>query len=240
MSQKQLAYRFRGAVMRPFLGRKRLVTRKRRGVRKAGTVVGRSLGFPNRMVFKHRYVENISMSQVGGALFKYQYSANGMYDPNITGGGHQPMNFDNLTALYNHYTVIGSKIKVTFSDANTTTGIVPTYAGIYLEDDTTSLTSYISIMEQKKGTSRMLPTDNRQRADSFYLKYSTRKSIGSGSVGILHDSNLSGTASANPLEQSYYTIWFQVADGSADQAYYCRVEIEYIAVWTELKQLEYQ
>lgn len=35
-----------------------------------------------------------------------------MYDPDLTGFGHQPYFFDQLTDIYSHYVVIGSKIKI--------------------------------------------------------------------------------------------------------------------------------
>ena len=36
-------------------------------------------------------------------------------DPNHTGVGHQPLYFDQLMTIYNHYIVIGAKITVKFT-----------------------------------------------------------------------------------------------------------------------------
>lgn len=48
-----------------------------------------------------------------GALSRYEFIANGLYDPNFTGTGHQPYGFDQLIALYSYAVVHGCKSRVT-------------------------------------------------------------------------------------------------------------------------------
>ena len=43
-----------------------------------------------------------------------QFVANGAFDPNLTGVGHQPRGFDQFMAGYETFTVTGSKISVNF------------------------------------------------------------------------------------------------------------------------------
>ena len=40
---------------------------------------------------------------------------NSLFDPDQTGTGHQPYYFDQFAALYNRYTVLGSKLTAEFS-----------------------------------------------------------------------------------------------------------------------------
>lgn len=72
-------------------------------------------GFPSVVRTKLRYVENIALSSVLGAVSSFAMRANSLYDPNQTGTGHQPMDFDNYASIYGRYVVRGCKIKVTFA-----------------------------------------------------------------------------------------------------------------------------
>jgi len=211
---------------------------RRKGTRKGksrGTVIGRSLGFPDKMTFKHRYVDVVQIASVTGALGTYRFACNGLYDPNITGTGHQPLWFDNMAAIYNHYQVIGSRCRVTITDYSTTASETsPFYVGLYTEDDTVTSPDYLGIMEQKRGVSRACPFNFTQSTVTMTQKFSARKEYGSGSLA---DVNLSGTSISNPSELTYYTVWVKptVPEDCVIQA---KVEIEYIAVWTELKRPE--
>jgi len=50
-----------------------------------------------------RYSDYFQLTTTSGAVSTYVFAANGLYDPNITGTGHQPMGFDQLLQFYNHY-----------------------------------------------------------------------------------------------------------------------------------------
>ena len=53
--------------------------------------------FPDTLQTTLRYQETLSLSSTSGSLFGYIYNLNGLYDPNHTGVGHQPLYFDQLT-----------------------------------------------------------------------------------------------------------------------------------------------
>ena len=60
------------------------------------------LAFPQSISTKLRYVEKINMGSIGASsnVVQNQFIANGAYDPNFTGTGHQPRGFDQ----FNEYT----------------------------------------------------------------------------------------------------------------------------------------
>ena len=61
-----------------------------------------------------RYVDRLEIDvSSASTVTKVAYSANGLYDPYIPTGGHQPRGFDNYMKLYKTYTCIASKINVT-------------------------------------------------------------------------------------------------------------------------------
>ena len=77
---------------------------------------------PAILALKHRgkllYSDNRVITPTAAAATAYVYSANGLYDPDITGAGHQPMSFDQLIGMYEHYTVQSGKITVNFVNEN--------------------------------------------------------------------------------------------------------------------------
>lgn len=54
----------------------------------------------------------------------YKMRLNSCYDPNLTGLGHQPRGFDELTSIYEKYTVVGAKITVCYVSNSTTPAVV--------------------------------------------------------------------------------------------------------------------
>lgn len=194
--------------------------------------VSRNVGFPNKMLMRHRYVETGSLTSTTGSLALQNFRANGMFDPNQTGTGHQPLYFDQMTAIYDHYTVIGSIIRVHFVSASTQT--LPMIVGIMKNDDTTTTPTAAGTLCEESGTvSRLLPADD-STVFSLTQKFSAKGTFG-GSA--LSNDNLQGTASADPTEQTIYTLFAQTVDGAGTSTCYTWTEIEYIAVWEELKDI---
>ena len=105
---------------------RRKYPRKRLKGRRRGPVTLRVMRkiIPDRTLIKMRYVSDIVLNPAAGSTASYVYSCNGMYDPDITSTGHQPMGFDQWMAFYQHYTVLGSKLSCSFasSNADLTTG----------------------------------------------------------------------------------------------------------------------
>lgn len=190
------------------------------------------VGFPDQKSYKLKYFEVISMSSTTGSLSTYLFSANGLYDPNYTGTGHQPMYFDQLMTIYNHYVVTGSKCKVSVSTNSSGTG-AGTFV-IYLNDDTSVTSSNIDGMAEQssaKSPQICMVQDNQTTVRTCY--YSAQKLFGANPVA---NSQLKGGVSSNPTEGAYYTFGWQASvSGSAN--IYVNVEIEYVATFFELKDV---
>lgn len=190
-------------------------------------------GMPLKVRMVHRYAEYPTMTFTSGAFAQYAFSANGLYDPNVTGAGIQPMYFDTMTALYNHYTVIGAKIRVTFLP--TAVPAVPLTVGILIDDNGTLVNNNIAAC-QENPTSKWVTIpagDNANRTITY--TWSAKKTFG----GTAMIPDLQGNAATNPTEQSYFTLFGQVMTGSTTQSVLCQVDIEYITIWTELIQPNY-
>jgi len=67
--------------------------------------------FKKRLVYSET---SLTVASTSGSSNSYFFSANGLFDPNTTGTGHQPMGFDQMMLMYEQYTVFASKITVEF------------------------------------------------------------------------------------------------------------------------------
>jgi len=190
--------------------------------------VGR--GFPSRMTFTHRYVDNFTLASTLGSLDYHVFRMNGMYDPDFTSTGHQPIFFDQLTPIYEHWTVIGAKI--TFHIVPSTSSTYP--AQFILFQNSASGASFSStsvIAEQNKATVRQSCMGSTKPI-VLKLKYSAKKTFG-GSV--LGNPDLQGTASADPTEISFAYLGVKANDPAVSCTFWVRVTIDYISVWDERK-----
>lgn len=196
--------------------------------------IGREINhaFPRMMKFTHRYTEVFSLTSSTGIPNVVNFSANGMFDPNVTGGGKQPMAFDNMTALYNHYCVVGSKITVKCTPISTTNPAA--FFGIYINDNTTAVPTSSSAYLANTSSYVIMPTGG-SLTKSLGAKWSARKMFGRG---VLANTDLQGTSAANPAEQSYFTLFFAALDEASNTGAAFVVDIEYIAIWKEPKDLD--
>jgi len=182
-----------------------------------------------------RYVERVFIDPSIGSAGSYVYSANGMYDPNVTGTGHQPYGFDQWMLFYNHYTVLSSTIHVQFSNVNGATSVQDKNVGVQLKASPTIDASDVNlILEQGSTVMKFLPRISTGVANVRYA-YDARRFFG---VPTITDDIYRGTTSANPAEQAYYHVFSELTDGGGDQIQILAlVTIEYRALLSEPKPL---
>lgn len=170
---------------------------------------------------------------VGGLAADYVFSANGLYDPNVTGVGHQPIGFDQMMQMYNHYTVIGAKITAKFSSLD---GTYEQLVGVAVVADPTAITNGIESVENGLVSFKML----QQQGGAKQMCSLTRPlSVGKymGRHSILSEDDFRGDVASNPAEQVYFhLICFP---GTTVDTAGCRLDvvIDYITVFTEPKYL---
>jgi len=154
------------------------------------------------------YEPGINLTGTAGVIAQYAFSANGCYDPNVTGTGHQPMGFDTGMLYYEQCTVLASKITV----RGVGNGIQPVVLSICLAPDTTT-SALPDIVENGLCVNKVL--DGRagggygtgDRIGRIALDCDVAKYFGRPNRReIVNDPNLYCTAAANPVEQVYYLI----------------------------------
>lgn len=191
-------------------------------------------GFPKKLTMTHTYIEPYtSLTSTAGAINIYKFICNGMYDPNYSGAGHQPYYFDQAAALYDHYHIIGSKITVTCVPSSSTSPSA--VVGIVISDDATLAASeWSSLAEFGQGGSNKAIALSNSTPKTLVSTWSAKKIFGKG---LMANNSLQGTSTANPTEQSVYNFYVQSIDGASNTTVYFTAKIEYIAVWSELKDI---
>lgn len=187
-------------------------------------------GLPNRLEVKHRYTDRNTLTSTTGALQQQLFRANGMFDPYQTGGGHQPMYFDEMAALYDHFTVL--KSVATFTITGVAGNSVSSTVCVYLDDDTTPHTTIAASCEDSTAVWKHIGPGTGGANDRVVLrKWWTAKSFG---PQALDNDNLQGTGSSDPTEQTLFCLMFAANVAGTTTIDYS-VDITYYAVWDELK-----
>lgn len=177
-----------------------------------------------------RYADVVTIGTFGVTAVGWVFSANGLYDPDITGTGHQPLGFDQLMTFFNHYTVTQSWINVTFLNSATNT---PCMVALSVQRASSPLSSYQRVLECGDAvfgncgaiTGSGGPPGTVLR---HHVKVANFQSI----PNVLNDDTLRGTAAANPATQMYFVLYVTGLTTS-DQSISAQVVIDFEAVFTE-------
>lgn len=171
-----------------------------------------------------KYVEYITLDPgVAGIPSTYVFTANGLFDPNITAGGRQPRGFDQLKVLFDHYHVVSGSCKVTFMQGPST--VTSMIVGIQLNDDLSPSGDMIHEMENRNVTYAGLSAtgDSKTLTQRFNSK----------SFFTLNDRQLYGNATSNPADQAFYILFAQPIQSIDANGCVAMVEITYNVKWSE-------
>lgn len=230
-----MPYKKRYAKRRPYRRRRRKQLKRYKKMPPLG-------GFPTSMKVRLKYVETFSLNPSASVASIQVYRANSLFDPNLTGVGHQPSNFDKLATIYDRYTVVGSKIRIYPNWLSSSAVSPPPVVVCALTEDGTDLATVYTaggvdnVLEQPRITRFIKPLTNANVGgrSSIVKTFSGKKFFKVKSlIGV---SPYTADIAANPSEGAFFEIGAFSPDGSVDPASQSfRVEIEYIAIFTEPK-----
>lgn len=208
--------------------------RKRRSTRRKFRIP-RSLRSPMPKMLKTKLIYSETSYVDAGIATPgvYVFSANGLYDPNITAAGHQPRGFDQIMQLYDHYVVIGAKLTVHCGPQPS----VDSYArmcGIALFDNATAKTNVTDYYEAGTKSKLKQCLAENPLPVTVSLKCNPNKYLGRSKP--MADPDLKGSDSSNPTEQCYFHFFSDALQGVDSGALYFNALVEYTAVFIEPKQ----
>jgi len=92
--------------------------------RKSGYGKIQRIPFKNHTIVRMKYAALFNITSVLGAYAETAYRMNSIFDPDYTGGGHQPYSRDTYAQLYNKYRVLKFEYKVTAQSDGTAVSIM--------------------------------------------------------------------------------------------------------------------
>lgn len=223
----------RRPVRRLSLARRRVsrVSYRRRNYAVPRNRVRMGRGFPKIITFTHRYAVNSDLVSNAGARAIQNISANDIYRPfGATFGAAS--GYDRIVNMYNHFTVIGSRIRVTATSKTAANTVL--HVGIYLNDDQITPTALTSTLQTIPSTvAKIMPAASTNKL-YFMKSWSAKKQYGGSVMG---NNNLSGTAGFSPDEQMFYSIFMQPTNITSSETVVLNIVVDYITVWTERKDV---
>lgn len=210
--------------------------RKRRRRKKSQLQPFNKSPMPNKFATKLRYVESFTIDPAAAGLAAvHVFNAGGLYDPNTTATGHQPRGFDQLMAMYDHYTCVGSKIAVQISnDSSETSNQI---CGVALRDSSTTSSDPNDYQEGGTVRSTMLSSAGGSHDTvALNLGYSPKRFLGIPKP--MSSSELKGGVASNPADSAYYHIFAAGLVGTNPTTVTCTITIDYLVVFTEPKVVD--
>lgn len=194
-------------------------------------------GFPQTKMSKLSYVKAGQMTVSSGATASQIFSANSLYDPDVTGAGHQPYGFDQWSAFYNHYVVTGAKITYTIIPSATNAAVSSGIIHLLLTDDGTTAADSQTLMEQGKSRYRLMGVSSNVKSTTIKQYYSARKFF---NIKDVKDNltRIGATVTASPSEQAYFITKVASLTGAVQTIVYDYIaKIDFFVQWSEPKEL---
>lgn len=161
-----------------------------------------------------------------------------IYDPDVTGTGHQPHGHDTYQLLYNHYKVLGSKCTAIFSPAGNQAGPGTMVCAIKLDDDLAEPPS--DIQNVIEGPDCVYDVASNADAGRNVIRL-TKTFSPVKFLGVSKEqwrSAASANFGQNPTEQAYFNIFAAPVNNTVDaDPVNVQLEISYIVLLSEPKDV---
>lgn len=188
------------------------------------------------------YTYGNTLAGVSGITATHTFSANGIYDVDITGTGHQFIGFDQLMSAYEHYAVIRSKLTIGFVNNSS----YAVRAGVYLSPDGVAITDPSELIENglvkhvildAKGGASTDPGVSG-RVKTITIDCDVKKYFGKQKYSQLLEANYSGSVAANPTEQVYFNVFtFSSHTGTTNSQVLFDATLSYDVIYYEPRKL---
>jgi hypothetical protein len=188
----------------------------------------KSIGFPDRLGTYLRYNQiGVAAGAVSPAL--QQYRLNSLYDPDLTGAGHQPSYYDVLSLVYNQYYVRGAQFKIEFVN-QTTVGLIGV---VYYAPEQTSTQTVEQLSESKFAKRFVVGPSTGNNTKTITMPYMTISEIWGQRI-TESDSDFYSSVTTSPINGVYVAFRLIAADGSTSISCAYRAELVYDSLFKQV------
>lgn len=221
------SYRSRSTSRNP---KKARVATYQRPVTSSSKTISAIKGIGNRVTSNFIYCDQFNIDgAAAGVTGKYTLSLSSLFDPNVTGAGHQPGGFDELMAIYEKYCVTEAEYRITIYNNNATAG---SFNCCSISDVPTSDNDIRTIIENGQCQHHVLGLNpGGASVKTFSGTVDIAKAHGVSRSQLLSDDTFWGGATVSPPDQIFLKLATTGINFAADGPQ-CNVvaEIKYKAV----------
>ncbi len=167
----------------------------------------------NFALAKLRYTAQFTITTTAGSVFRQNFRANGLFDPDLTGVGHQPLYFDQYGLFFRRYVVYGVKIDLTFVDTQSTPGPVVSHVAMIAFDDgelaAVNLDNPIEIREKARSRYRLITTHTGSPPQKLSMYVGIAQLHGMNKMTLNTDDTFSASITADPVRTALIQIAVQ-------------------------------
>lgn len=217
---------------------------RRRFTRKRKSFISRLpfTGFGLSKVVRLRYTTPLLINPAVGLAVFHFFRANGPFDPDLTGVGHQPRGYDQWAQFYQRATVLGSRIRVINTKAESA-NVTPAYYGVWLlrnSADASNMTNLAEMLETKLPHSRLshggvVGTNQGKALPSVGISYSPRRFWGQRTM---NNNDIQFEVTGLPLKGCVYGVGAAPGNIAADPPNVdLHIVIDYVVKFFEAKTI---
>lgn len=217
------------------MARKARMPRRRRGfkprrfVRKSKKTVNVNNALqpiPQRYICKLKYADDVYTTVAGS----YQMNLNSIFDPNRSGGGHQPYGFDQLASLYNRYRVIACGWRITAPSSTQTVQL-----GTLPANEIVSVATFAELKENPRAKYAIQHVGGNVQTVSgkVYLP----SLVGRTKAQYMADDRYQATVVSDPAEAAILNIQAANNGGVGINAQVINIIMEYTVEFFDVKPL---
>lgn len=179
-----------------------------------------------------RYSETFTLTTGTGGLFGTDQvmRLNSLYDPDFTGGGHQPYLYDQITPLYASYRVYAAKVTLIGATIGGTADLC--YAVKYSTDSGGSglaAKSIDTITETTNSVQQYLSPSGNKRVSKQTMYFPMAALFGVSKKAYQIDDKYQSATNTNPGETAYLYISVGSPNGTSGETMTLQVVIDFYA-----------